>query len=201
MTLIDNNRVFCQTCTNTIRPVTSLVLTITDAHDLKVFAAGPYQEPLRSLILKKRGHDIVASTHLAYLILENTPVAQRQYDYIVPIPLHWTRYAFRGYNQATEIARVIGKVRNIPVKEFLYRTRRSPFQSQISFKERAQNVAGIFKIDSRIVNPKLQESLYGKHLLIVDDLCTTGSTLRAAAHALLRLRPASITAVVACRVP
>ena len=116
------------------------------------------------------------------------------FDYIIPIPLHWTRYAKRGYNQAEEMAYIISRHSAKPVAHLLKRSKRTPFQSLLPFEKRTQNVADAFKIISE--NPMY----VGKKFLIVDDVMTSGATLKAAVKQLRTLKPALITAVVACRV-
>jgi predicted amidophosphoribosyltransferase len=105
------------------------------------------------------------------------------------------RYASRGYNQAEEIARVLGSYAQKPVSSLVRRTHHTQFQSRIPFGSRHENVQDAFMLC--VKNPKLYQ---GKHIIIVDDLMTSGATLRMVAKELLKLYPASITAVVAARV-
>ena len=98
--------VLCQTCMQHIKPVVSHTIAITKTKQMPVLAVGAYQDPLTLLILAKSGSQHVASVQLGRLVWNMSNVRNLQYDYIIPIPLHWTRYAWRGYNQAEEIARV-----------------------------------------------------------------------------------------------
>lgn len=162
---------------------------------MKVLAVSDYQNPLRKLILAKRYRKKIAATQLGELIWQMTYVQKTMFDVIVPIPLHWTRYAWRGYNQAAEIGQVLSNQSGKPLVDMLSRVERTPFQATLNKIERAQNMRHIFKLGNS--NKELYRD---KHILIVDDLLTTGATMREAARTLLALRPAAISGVVGCRV-
>ncbi len=185
----------CSECLRSIQPVVSILLPITSTKSIKVLAISDYQNPLKRLIWAKRYGKRVASSQLGELIWQMTYVQKTAFDVIVPIPLHWTRYAWRGYNQAEEIGNILGAASGKPVENLLWRTQRTAFQSTLRKKERAQNIQHIFALT------KFEKEKYrDKHILLVDDLLTTGATMREAARVLQTLRPASITGVVACRV-
>ena len=100
-------------------------------------------------------------------------------DLIVPVPLSRRRLGRRGYNQSERIAQGIRQVTGLPVQEgVVVRCVDNRTQTRLTAEERRQNVADIF----RLARP---EAVCGKHVLLVDDVITTGSTLRACAHALL----------------
>lgn len=166
---------------------------------MTVLAAGNYEEPLRSFILQKhKGVDIKAYEQLAHLILQQTPLAHMSFDYVIPIPLHWTRYAERGYNQAEKMAHTLAKQLGSTYLPLLCRFRRTKFQSHLPVKEREENVAKAFGISWRY-RKKAHLILQQKRILLVDDLCTTGATLKSAGKTLLQYGPLSLTAAVACR--
>lgn len=141
---------------------------------------------------------MLASRHLARLILALTPLRTTPVDFFVPVPLHWTRYSSRGFNQAHEMAKFLGKELNIPVLRLIRRSRRTAFQWTLSHKERGQNVSGAFDFSwwYCIAGTGV---LQDKHIVLVDDLCTTGSTLVQIAKIIAKANPASVTAVVGCR--
>lgn len=171
------------------------MLPITSTKSAKVFAAAAYQEPIKSLIVAKSWSDNVASKQLADLMWERTDLRFHSFDYLVPVPLHWSRLAKRGFNQSDEIAKVLARLSGKNVANIVKRTKKTLFQSGLNPEQRHDNVAQSFAL----VNGDLM--LYkDKHLVIVDDLLTTGATVRAVAHILLRLKPASIAVVVASRV-
>lgn len=187
--------IFCASCEQKIIPVVSVTCPITQKQAMKVFAISGYCEPIRSLILAKSRSDIVASRKLGELLWEKTHISQVPFDYVIPIPLHWSRYARRGFNQAEEMAFVVSRNSGKPITSILQRTKKTVFQSSLPTNERHDNVADAFTL------AHADHNLYrGKHLLLVDDLMTTGSTLKTAARQLYKLKPASISAVVAARI-
>lgn len=187
--------IFCTRCFDRIKPIVSTQLTITAQKSLTVYAISGYYDPVKSLILAKIQSQRLASKQLGELIWFLTPLSNREFDYIVPIPLHWTRYAYRGYNQAEEIAKIIAKKSGKPVISLLKRDRRTIFQSSLPIEQRADNVASVFSLH---MSGNAKE-FAGKRFLLVDDLMTTGSTLKSAARIIMHLKPASIDAVVASR--
>jgi ComF family protein len=192
---LKQNDVFCTACFLKLKPVVSFMLPVTTTRSVKIFAACAYQEPIKTVIVAKSWSDHCASKQLAQLIWQMTDIKNIPCDYIIPIPLHWTRYAKRGFNQAYEMGKCVSSKNNAPVADILKRIKRTPFQSKVIFKQRLENVQDAFELKN------IDAELYkGKHLMIVDDLMTTGSTIKAAAKILFQLKPASINVVVASRV-
>ena len=114
-------------------------------------------------------------------------------ELIIPIPLHPRRLRERGYNQSEYIARGISEVTGIPVDTtHVMRVRHTPQQAMQSGEERKQNVAEAFAV----IHP---EQLYRKHILIVDDLVTTGETMRSCLKAMRRCRGAKFTVFALCK--
>jgi len=100
-------------------------------------------------------------------------------DVVLPMPLADKRRRKRGYNQSEEIAKGICSVVGLPMAEkTVVRNRFSDSQTHLHFWQRQENVAGAFSVGE---NANL---LAGKHVLIVDDIVTTGSTILACAEAL-----------------
>ena len=197
--LVPRGKFLCSHCSNKIKPIVSTYVPVTPKHKLKVFAVSSYEDPLRSLILRKRFSDMLSSKQLAILIYEKTCVRNLSYDYIVPIPLHWTRRIRRGYNQAEVMAQELGKRLDIPVLNLLQRQRMTAYQSRLPVKLRKENVKGAFKIKKEYVD-SYKDLVKNKKILFVDDLCTTGSTLKYAARLLVDAKPEELAAAVACRV-
>lgn len=99
-------------------------------------------------------------------------------DCLVPVPLHPKRLRERGYNQSFWIAKGIGEMIDKKVQpRVLYRKTYSQTQTRKSRNERWQNVESIFEVRSA-------QKIQGKHLLLIDDVLTTGSTLDACATTL-----------------
>ncbi len=100
-------------------------------------------------------------------------------DCIIPIPLSAKRLKQRGYNQSERLAQGISRVTGIPVDTWsVCRTVDNPTQTHLHERDRMENVKNIFTLTD-------QATIAGKHVLIVDDMITTGSTVRACAHAAL----------------
>ncbi len=101
-------------------------------------------------------------------------------DLIIPVPLHWKKQKKRGYNQsefiASGIAESMGKSIDINI---LYRAEETETQTRKSRYERWENVENIFRLKS-------VDKITGKHILLVDDVITTGATLESCATTLLK---------------
>ena len=185
--------IVCANCLALIKPIVSTDIIISSAYAMKVLAISDYQEPLKSLIIAKSWSDSIASQQLGHLIWTMTYFKYLPCDILVPVPLHWTRYAKRGFNQAEIMAQVLAEKKGCSVENLVKRVKRTPFQSTLAVIDRSQNVADAFVLKDP------SRSLAGKHIVIVDDLMTTGATLKAIAKELARAKPASLSAVLACR--
>lgn len=102
-------------------------------------------------------------------------------DGVIPMPVHWTRRLRRGYNQVEMIAEGIGSVAGVPVVNVL-RARFHRSQTSRNHEQRTQNVRGKYFC-------KEGARLRGRHFLLIDDVCTTGSTIITAAEALRSVAP------------
>ena len=100
---------------------------------------------------------------------------------LIPIPLHPAREAQRGFNQSEKIAQILAKILNWEVAgNILIRTKNTKPQTELPAKLRRKNVIGAFKVVSK-------SDVAGKNFILVDDLVTTGSTLKSAGVALKRV--------------
>ena len=101
-------------------------------------------------------------------------------DLVVPVPLHWTRKLRRGYNQADIIARGVAAELAVPACcRLLVRRRLTRSQTHLDPEQRRANVASAFA-----VRPGVLKRLHPRHILLVDDVYTTGATLLACHRAL-----------------
>lgn len=115
----------------------------------------------------------------------NTP------DFILPVPLHPKKQRKRGFNQSEVIAKALaGKLETQLNTNILFRKTFSSTQTKKSKFERWQNVENIFDVQN-------QKSVEEKHLLLVDDVITTGSTLEACVQALLKINGVKISLAAA----
>jgi ComF family protein len=111
------------------------------------------------------------------------------WDYLVPMPLHGTRFRGRGYNQSHEIARGVSRILRIPIlAHALVRLRATKPQADLDYAQRRLNVRGAFQLKVRDVR--------GARLLLIDDVATTGHTLLAAWMALEDGGPSAAAAAV-----
>lgn len=185
----------CVHCEDALEPVLSCELMVTPSYMLKVFAVTEYVGVIRSLVMAKQSGNRLASRQLGQLIAKRALYSWQECDGIVPVPLHWLRYAWRGFNQSYEIAQVLSEEHGIDIINGVTRTRSTAYQASLERKERMHNVRDGFQVDD-----VMREQIRGKHLVIVDDVMTTGATLVEVARALARCKPASLSAVVAARV-
>ncbi|TXR46637.1 ComF family protein [Phyllobacterium endophyticum] len=117
-------------------------------------------------------------------------------DIIVPVPLHAWRFWFRRFNQSAELARHLARSSGkIFDPDALKRTKQTKQQVGLGLKERVINVRGAFKV------PVAQEiKVRGRNVLLIDDVYTTGATVKAASRALLRGGAANVDVLTFGRV-
>ncbi len=96
-------------------------------------------------------------------------------DAMLPVPLHWRRQAVRGFNQARELCLPLRRVLGVRIIEQVRRSRATPFQSGLAAADRRRNLRNAFRLRGRIA---------ARHVLIVDDVLTTGATCRQLAKVL-----------------
>ncbi len=96
-------------------------------------------------------------------------------DIVTYVPLHPRRLAERGFNQAEVLAQAVSEGTNVPMRKVVKRIKYTKQQAQLDELEREENVAGIFVCT---------EPLKGKHILIVDDVYTTGATIQSCMESL-----------------
>ena len=128
---------------------------------------------------------------------------------LIPIPLHKYRFHYRGFNQASIFAHILGKQLKLQVcPNLLVRTKLTVPQVEVKVREkRLKNMEGVFS-----VNPKFSSELHGKTVLhhqfitdfkvafiLVDDVFTTGATMRSAANVLKRTGASLVWAVTIAR--
>ena len=113
-------------------------------------------------------------------------------DLIMPVPLHWSRLSYRCFNQSSLVAQQLGQLVAMPVLlNTLQRTRKTPSQGRLSRTLREENMAGAFR---------LRQPLIGRHVLLIDDVYTTGATLSACSHTLKEAGVASVHSITLAKV-
>ena len=110
-------------------------------------------------------------------------------DLIIPVPLHPSKKRIRGFNQSESISKGISDVTGLPVEtDSFVRRLASATQTKRSRYDRWTNVEGIFQVVS-------QEPFAGKHILLVDDVITTGSTVESCTNELLKIENVKVSVV------
>lgn len=159
----------------------------------QIDAWGEYRDGLERVLqaFKFRRHDFL-DRPLNELLLERWDAwPERDFDAVVPIPLHPRRLKARGYNQAELLARMFCLRTGLPIRSsLLVRIADTAPQSTLHRDDRMRNVRRAFRGAGEARD---------KRILLIDDVCTTGSTLRASARALLRAGAASVSALVVAR--
>jgi ComF family protein len=97
-------------------------------------------------------------------------------DALLPVPLHWLRHGVRGFNQAAEMCRPLHKASGLPIVRNVSRIRKTPYQSGLGARARRRNLAGAFAVRGTIT---------ARHVLLIDDVITTGETCSQLARELL----------------
>lgn len=174
----------CGSCTRNPPPLTRCVaaLEFRDTaralvHGLKFRGQLPYARPLGEV--------------LAQAVAERGPVGA---ELLLPVPLHLGRLRERGFNQATEVARVVSRFLGIPLASPGTATRRRSTLAQTDLpgaRARRRNVAGAFLVDSREVS--------GRRVVLVDDVMTTGATLYELARTVWDSGARQVEAWACCR--
>ncbi len=147
-------------------------------------SSGRYQGVLKDIILlfKYRKFSILGKelARLAYKTLGAKRELFSGLEIVVPVPLHSKKRKQRGFNQAEIIAREIAKLLKIDYeKDALVKKKNTPPQTSLIAEERRQNIKGAFSLKKR-------EKIEGKIVLLVDDVYTTGSTLRECSRVLIQ---------------
>lgn len=154
---------------------------------------GKFEDPLRELVYHLKYHrrwplgEVMADWLLQQQSVRDLLSRSQR---LLAVPLHFRREFLRGYNQAEVVARRLASRCGIKLVRPMKRIRDTATQTQLrSQKVRHENVRGAFAL----ANAK---SLYGRHVVIVDDVMTSGATLQAVGREVLLAEPASISAIV-----
>ncbi len=138
----------------------------------------PFQKLLHSLKYKgNKEIGFVLGKYAGADLLDSLDFAS--VDLIIPVPLHPKKYKIRGYNQSEWIGKGLSEILKVPQNTTaLCRIYENVTQTKKSVFERYENTEGIFELSDR-------EVLIGKHILLVDDVLTTGSTVEACIRTLI----------------
>lgn len=144
----------------------------------RTLAPWRYEDPVKYLIhAMKFRQKLTLARVLGMLLAEECLRAEFQPEVIVPVPLHATRLRERGYNQALELARPIAQQLGVPLDiRSTVRVRATAAQSDLPSAQREHNIRGAFE---------MRHPLPAKRVAIVDDVMTTGATVREFAATLI----------------
>lgn len=165
-------------------------------------AAVDYDYPWDDLVarLKFRGEPAWAHPMAGLMLRSDTTRSLvRQSGAVVPVPVSPERLASRGYNQAWSLAKALlaqAQARTPAWPTALLRLGDAPDQHELPREQRLRNRQGAY-----MAHPATLDALRGQHVLLVDDVSTTGATLRAAADALRQAGASSVSACVFARTP
>lgn len=113
-------------------------------------------------------------------------------DAVLPMPLHWRRQAMRGFNQAAEIARDVRTATGLQTIANVIRCRHTAYQSGLTAAQRRRNLREAFRV---------QGVIHRQHVLIVDDVITTGATCRQLSQVLFDAGVSAVSVLAIARVP
>lgn len=156
-------------------------------------AAIDYAAPVdRSLAMLKFAGRLVLARAYARLLSEALAASTHRPDVVTYVPLSAERLRERGFNQALEIARPVARARGLVVASLLVKTRDTAHQADLPLEDRQRNLRGAFACVGEV---------RGRHVAVVDDVMTTGSTLEEVARTLKHAGAASVVNLVVARTP
>jgi len=192
---------FCQQCSEPFEGAISTVFTCANcAHRTIYFDAAVAAYRGRGIVRQiihdfKYGRQI----HLRHLVarwlcaaFDDERLRGREFDMIVPVPLHPARQRERGFNQANLLAELLTAQISIPSKPVLKRVRYTTTQTALDRAERMENLHNAFRL-------RRNANVRGLRVLLIDDVLTTGSTLSECARILKRSGAISVHAATAAR--
>jgi ComF family protein len=156
-----------------------------------------YSDTSRNLVLGFKHADKLhaVTAFVPWLARAGAPLLTEA-DYLVPVPLHRWRLMRRRYNQASVIAKALGRHCDLPVlADGLARVRHTPSQGHLDIKDRARNVRSAFA-----VKDKHKAALRGKTVVLIDDVYTTGATVKECTRIMLKAGVQSVHVLTLARV-
>jgi ComF family protein len=181
--------------TNTREPPVCVSCLLSPPPWQRCLAALPYAPPWSDLIsaFKYQGEaGLVRFLALPMKAHEGIKQLMEETDLLLPVPLSAQRLQQRGFNQSLLLARALSPHKTLP--DALLRLRDTPSQAALPREERLHNLA-----HALVCNPRFLPALQGRRVALVDDVLTTGSTLRACTDALLSVGVAHVDVIVLAR--
>ena len=199
--LRSDNRARCERCASPLPPLWGVVAECPRCRGRqyrfdRALALGAYRDDWREAVLKmkRRVHEpLVRSVGrlLGEAVDERWPRAS--FRWVVPVPMHWGRRFSRGMHTAAILAEYVAQTIGVPVNSrLLCNRRKTRKQGTLTPSDRLRNVRGAFRVSAGY-------DITDAHLLLVDDIMTTGATVSESARQLKRARAASVTIAVVAR--
>lgn len=158
-----------------------------------VHYACTYQAPVDKWVKSlKFGKNIIISRLFAEMLLPWSNQIEKSYA-LMPVPLHRVRLRSRGYNQAYEIAKELAKLSDRLLDTSLIRNKNTAMQAQLKLNQRAKNVSEAFAVTKTPINT------LNKKIILVDDVMTSGNTLKECAKTLLKAGVSDVKVLVFAR--
>lgn len=187
---------YCEYCSDQLSGGSCISCQLNiETHDIDRYIIGyHYQNAMREAIIRlkfnRQMYMVRAIEELMTPVLDEYKDILSKVDYILPMPIDRIRLSGRGFNHMLEVATFLQKMINKPILyNKLHKTAFSIPQSQLSKQERASNVKNSFKCDP-----------VSGHILLLDDVLTTGATLKYASNTLKHAGARYITTVVLAKV-
>jgi competence protein ComFC len=194
-------RPFCERCSNPFAGAISEIFECPNCADRTVHfehAVAPFHSSgiVRECIHAfKYNHARYLREQLADWLAEalaDERIAARPFEALVPVPLHHVRRREREYNQAEELCRELTRRTKIPTWNTLRRIRYTTTQTRLDREERMENLRGAFRVSDT-------GAVKDRHLVLVDDVFTTGSTVEECSRVLRRAGAASVRVICVAR--
>ncbi len=162
----------------------------------QAIAWGAYDSALSSIVLRikeQRNESLAHHIGLHFASQFQQRLQSFPIDAIVPVPLHWTRRLWRGYNQAEVLAKAIALHLHKPYRSnWLWRRLQTPLQASVTPTQRRKNLR-------QAMAAGIPKRYQGQHILLIDDVMTTGATADACTRALLAAGSGSVKVAVLAR--
>lgn len=156
----------------------------------------PYDERYKDAVTRFKFHNCGAyAKQLAFMIVcaIGEVYQGKNFDIITCVPMHKNALKQRGYNQAELLARECAEIMGIEYADVIEKFKENKLQHRIKANERAKNVRGVYRIPDKKI-------AYGKSVLIIDDIITTGNTLGECARILMKSGCKEVCCAALCTV-
>ncbi|UCD63659.1 MAG: ComF family protein [Candidatus Zixiibacteriota bacterium] len=179
-TMATFNRPFCLNCLAFLPAAGSCASCGESSRPL--FAGANYVAPVEDIIIQFKFKNIATPARFFAKLIRDQfaeDILRLEADVLVPVPLYYSRESFRGYNQATVFAERVAELLSLRVETgIIVRTKRRRPQSRLNHAQRVTNIRGVFEVTA--------QADAGRKVILVDDVVTSGSTVREAGRTLER---------------